>query len=181
MAALRYLFADPPLSLSPEGQRVVFWLVASLSASVFWSLQTMVYLDLRAETDAVDAGEVAVEDLPGRAHKPAPARRAAAPQTPSDVPAPSAWGQLLGWAWGVAVIAASWWVMVWLLGRTGDAAWLAWGLGDSFVPQVTGLHRVASRVAGFWGVFLGVALLMMLARRLRGEPRPLTASGGVRQ
>ena len=98
-----------------------------------------------------------------------------------------------------SLVVASCWLTVWLLGRAGgDIEWLAWGGGESFVPQVAGLHRLASLIAGFWGVCLVVLFLGVLVRRVgdtAGEgkaapeprsstpngPRPLTAPRGVRQ
>jgi hypothetical protein len=178
----------------------VFWLVAAVSLSIFWSLQTLVYLDLRALLDAVDAGELAVDAPPGRAYRPAPSSKQTPGSGPPPVaPAPDGPAVLLNWAAGVALVVASWWLMVWLLGRAGgDIEWLTWGSGDSFVPQVIGLHRLASLIAVFWGVCLAVLFLAVLVRRVgdtadEGKatpeprssapngPRPLTAPGGVRQ
>src|SRR5262249_17460003 len=45
----------------PVARLAVFFLAAGLSASIFWSLETLVYLHLRAAIDGVDGGEVAVE------------------------------------------------------------------------------------------------------------------------
>lgn len=200
LAALRYPLAETLAGLSPEGQQTVTWLVGAVSVSIYWSLQTLVYLDLRTLIDAVDAGEVAVDPPPGRAYQPAPSNRQTPGSGPLPVaPAPEGLAALLNWASALALVVASCWLMVWLLGRAGgDVEWLAWGVGESFVPKVTGLYRLASLIAGFWGVCLVLLFLTALARRLRGSagegvaapgprlsapngPRPLTAPGGVRQ
>jgi hypothetical protein len=166
--AVFYLFPQEPPAAA-------FYAVAALCLSIFWSLESLVYLHLRAAIDGVSAGDLAncpepVEEGKRRARL--LGRRESAPASgPPLVGLPRF---ALRLACGLAVAASSWYLTVYLFTRFSDGPtdWLDWGLtGVSRAPRggVTWAYQVASVVAGFWGVvWLAMAVLLVL-RRAQGR------------
>jgi hypothetical protein len=180
---------------------VVVLLGASLAVSIFWSLEALVYLHLRAAVDNEDSGTVALERqvAPSAESAAAKAAQARAPD-PAGVemsaverskeesaaapgrPQPAS-GGLLGFVRTrillfVALVGA-WCLTFWLFGRASDGPteWLGWALSRDFVPPAAGLYKVASLIAAFWGlVWFGAPIILSVRRGLRGtaphQPMP---------
>lgn len=154
------------------------WAAASLSASIYWSLQTLVYLHLRTSVDAVDANELA-----GESETEAPNATSKEEQPPPAGRTPS--GRAATWLTHVllfGLMAATWIVTVWLFARLGgeDAAWLGWGMGEHFRPPAEGFYAVASLVAGAWGAIWIVApILVALRQMLRSHPPDAAAKSSA--
>ena len=70
------------------------------------------------------------------------------PSTPTTI-AQQLWSTIQA----AALLAATWFVTVWLFGRIGgaNAGWLAWGMGEKFAPDAEGLYFIAALIGGFWG------------------------------
>jgi hypothetical protein len=175
LAAL-YAIAEEMTAWQPETLQGVCCLAAALSASIFWSLQTLVYLHLRLAVDDVDASEVAVEPLPRETLKTASPTGNAAEVTPSGDSASLPGGPaVLGTLMLLAAVVGSWCLTFWLFTRAsgGPVEWLGWGLTDTLPPPAEGLHRVASMIAGLWGVvWLALALVVAVHRHLWGGASP---------
>jgi hypothetical protein len=176
VAAL-YAFAEQLTTWPPEARLTVGWLAVALSASIFWSLQTLVYLHLRLAVDDVDASEVAVEPRPRETPKTASPMGNAAEVLPSGDSRPAAKGRgtVLWTLMLLAALVGSWCLTFWLFGRAsgGPAEWLGWGFSDTLPPPAEGLYRVASLIAGLWGVVWLVLPLVVAVRRILrgGAPR----------
>jgi hypothetical protein len=170
VAAL-YAFAGEMAAWQPETRQTVCWLAAALSASIFWSLQTLVYLHLRSAVDGVDASEVAAGPPPKEIPKTASSKGKAA-ENPTAGDSSSAGGRRIvrGTLALLAAAVGSWCLTFWLFSRAsrGPAEWLGWGLSDTLPPPAEGLYRVASVIAGFWGVVWLALPLVLAVRRLRG-------------
>jgi hypothetical protein len=181
LAAL-YPFAGQMAAWNPGARLAGLLLAAALVASIFWSLQPLVYLHLRAVIDDVDAGEVAVAPAARRTRTPSPGGKAAAAPVPDDR-RPAGGQSLVRRTIGqLAGVVGSWCLTFWLLTRAtgGGAGWLGWGLGETFVPAAEGLYRAASVVAGLWGVFwLALPFVSAVRRLLRG--RASRDEGAVRR
>jgi hypothetical protein len=158
-----YCLTELTTDWDPQTHHTLALLAAALSASIFWSLETLVYLHLRAAIDGVEAREVAAGPPQESPKAPSPEGKAA------EVPA-SGDGSPPGWGSRVrtliqclAAVTGSWFLTYWLLSRAsgGRAEWMAWGLGDTFFPPGEGAYRVASVIAGLWG--LGWAALGLRA------------------
>jgi hypothetical protein len=168
-----YLFADQMTAWQPGARQTVCLLAAALSASIFWSLQTLVYLHLRLVIDDVDASEVAVGPPPREPPKtPSPEGKAAEVPTSGDTG--SAGGQRLVRRTILLFAAAvgSWCLTFWLFTRAsrGQAEWLGWGLSTTLVPPAEGIYRVASVIAGLWGlVWLALPLVWAVRQLLSGR------------
>jgi hypothetical protein len=167
LAAL-YPFAEPMTAWPPEARQAVFLLAAALCASIFWSLETLVYLHLRWAVDDVDAGETAgvpPRESPGT---PSPEGQAAEPPASGDSRPAGGRSLLRGTILWLAGAVGSWCLTFWLLGRAsgGRAGWLGWGLGESLLPPAEGVYRVASVIAGLWGAFWLALPLVQAVRQL---------------
>jgi hypothetical protein len=165
-----YAFAEPMAAGQPETRQSACCLTAALSASIFWSLQTLVYLHLRLAVDDVDASEVAVEPRPRETPRTASRTgNAAAPPSGDGRPARGR-STFLGTLMLLAAVVGSWCLTFWLFTRAsgGPAEWLGWGLTDTLPPPADGLYRVASMIAALWGV---VWLALPLVVAVRGKQR----------
>jgi hypothetical protein len=175
VAAL-YAFAEQMAAWQAETRQGVCCLAAALSASIFWSLQTLVYLHLRLAVDGVDASEVAVEARPRETPRTASPAGNAAEVPPSGDSRPARGrSTVLGTLVLLAAVVGSWCLTFWLFTRAsgGPAEWLGWGLTDTFPPPAEGLHRVASMIAGLWGVvWLALPLVVAVRRLVRGGAPP---------
>lgn len=142
---------DPQFATPPAG----------LSASVFWSLQTLVYLHLRWGVDSTDANELAgATDAEPAAASP---------------PTPTAGRSLLTTLALMGLMAATWVVTARLFARLGgeNAGWLGWGVGDRFRPDADGLYFFASLLAAGWGfLWVTAPVAVALRRALRPDDRP---------
>jgi hypothetical protein len=169
--AMASALAEEIAAGQPEIARAAVLLAAALSASIFWSLETLVYLHLRCAIDGVDAGEVAVEPL--RASPAAPSPEGKTAEDPTIAERSPAHGRSLLRVTIELLIAvvASWCLTFWLFTRAsrGQTEWLGWGLTDTFVPPAEGVfYRVASVIAGLWGVaWLALPLASAARRSLR--------------
>jgi hypothetical protein len=174
--AAQCAFAEQMAAWQPEIRQAVCWLAAALSASIFWSLQTLVYLHLRLAVDDVDASEVAVEPRPRETPKTASPTSNAAEVTPLGDRSSAGWPSAVrGTLILLAAVVGSWCLTFWLFTRAsrGPTEWLGWGLTDTSPPPAEGLYRVASMIAGFWGVvWLALPLVLAIRRLLRGGVPP---------
>jgi MFS family permease len=164
VASLPLVVALVPLADMLAGWPILFWLAAGLSVSIFWSLETLVYLHLRKAVDGTDARELAVEPTE-TAPEPATenATRKLKPANPI---------RLSVFLYIMPLMVGTWFLMVWLFLRVGgeDAGWLNWGLGEQFAPQPEGLYWLASRIAAFWGVLWIITPVVVLVRSwIRGD------------
>jgi hypothetical protein len=134
----------------PWARQTLILTGAGFAASLFWSLQTLVYLHLRWAIDGVDAGAVADGPPP----------KAPSPEKAPVEPAPSGETLPVG-VWrrrlhrevlfrGAVIV--SWCLTYWLLANfsSGPAEWLGWVLCGQLVPPAEGAYRVASVIAGLW-------------------------------
>lgn len=164
-----YASAEQMAAWQAEIRQSVCCLAAALSASIFWSLQTLVYLHLRWVVDDVDAGEIAVERRPKETPKSASSTGNAAEVPPSGDSRPARGRSTVpGTLMMLATVVGTWWLTFCLFTRAsgGPAEWLGWGLSDTWPPPAKGLYRVASMIAGLWGVAWLALPLMVAARRL---------------
>lgn len=166
-------YAEQMTTWQPELRFTAFVLAAALSISIFWSLQTLVYLHLRSAVDGVDANEIAAGSLPPRESPkpPSPEGKAAETPTSTDNSPDGGRGLVRLTIMLLASAAGSWCLTFWLFSRAsrGQVKWLGWGLSDTFVPSTKGVYRVASVIAGLWGVaWLALPLAVALRRLFRG-------------
>jgi hypothetical protein len=165
-------YGEQMTAWQPEVRFTVFVLATALSVSIFWSLQTLVYLHLRAAVDGVDASEIAVGPRPREVTK-APSTEDKAAEVPTSVVSSSA-GRRGSVRLTIALLAAvvgSWCLTYWLFSRAsrGQVEWLGWGLSDTFVSPAQGVYWLASRIAGLWCVvWLALPLVIAVRRLLRG-------------
>jgi hypothetical protein len=170
-----YLFAGQMTVWQPDTRQTVFLLAAALSASIFWSLETLVYLHLRSVIDGVDASEVAVEPaLRERPRKPSPAGKEA--QVPDSGDRSPAGGRspVRTTIELFAAVVGSWYLTFWLFNRAsgGQAEWLGWGLSGNLIPPAEGVYRVASVIAGLWVVGWLALPFVWAVRKLLGGKAP---------
>ncbi len=153
-------FTEQTSAWPAETRQALFLLAAALSGSIFWSLQTLVYLHLRAAIDGVAASEVAVG--------PPPEGKAAEVPASGDSNPRRSRGLVRTTMLGLAGAIGSWCLMFWLLTRAsgGQVEWLGWGLGETLVPPGEGAYGVASVIAGLWGLALVVLPLLPVVRQL---------------
>ena len=153
LSATLYLLAGPIQNWPGAAGHVAVFVAAALSISIFWSLQTLAYLHLRTAIDDVDANEI--PSAKPVIQKPKPAE--GDPSTPTTI-AQQLWSTIQA----AALLAATWFVTVWLFGRIGgaNAGWLAWGMGEKFAARCrrTLFHRGVDR-------------------RILGSPFPYGAAG----
>jgi hypothetical protein len=163
--AVVYLLSNSLTAGPSQTRQVVFLVAAAFSGSIFWSVETLVYLHLRTALDGVDAGEVATGPRPRVAD--AGGRRSAGDRRRQ---LPPAWGAGKGIVQFVVFLVGSWYLISYLLMRVGGGptSWLDWGLTPWSVPpaQDLGFPYVVARIlAGFHGLAL-IFLLGMTVRRL---------------
>jgi hypothetical protein len=175
LAALPLAIAVPIVAQTMEGaqtetQQVVHGLAVALGLSIFWSVQPLLYLHLRTVIDAVDANELAM----GRPTPPAKTEAVGTNKKPTPDPVPDdPFRFVRRTMMMLAVALGSWLLTVWLFTRAGEATWLHWGLGDNFMPEVSGMYQAASLIAGFWGaIWLAMPILIALRRLRAGDDRP---------
>jgi hypothetical protein len=180
LALVLYPLAEPLAAWEPEKRQAVHWLAAGLSVSIFWSVETLVYLHLRAAVDGVEADAVAA-GRPTKAESPGkpppgdagPAGKPGAEGQAGPARKSGTWRQAV---LALALLVGTWWLTFWLFTRAsrGPTAWLGWGLGDTFVPPAEGLYKVASLIAGLWAALAVVVAVWLAIRRLvrGGAPRP---------
>jgi hypothetical protein len=164
--AVLFPLADTIAGLQAPGATLVLWSAVILSTSIFWSLQTLVYLHLRTVVDDVDAHEIVTRPETNEESEAKPkvnmaeaARKAVAsePARPGSVFKRNVLG-LIG-------VIATWCLTVWLFGKVGgdDAGWMNWGLGEEVVPAAKGLYSAAALLALLWGImWIGLPILMTL-------------------
>lgn len=168
--AVLFALAGPVENWLAASGHPAVWAAAGLSASIYWSLQTLVYLHLRTAVDGVDANELAG----------APEAEAAVPtpkenQSPPAARSPSG---PTGWLTHVLLLGLmvlTWGVTAWLFGRFGgeNAAWLGWGIGDHFRPPAEGVYWYASLLAAGWGaIWITAPILVAVRRALRPDAAP---------
>jgi hypothetical protein len=160
LSSLPLLAAVKLLAIGPT----VWWLAAGLSVSIFWSLQTMVYLDLRTAVDRVDADDIS----DGANGTPDPAPPAGDPKAATRAQG----NRLVAMLYALALIAATWLFTAWFFPRVGgeSAEWLGWGLGERFAPPAEGLYRVASWIGLVWGAVCLAAPFLVALRAGRSDP-----------
>ena len=167
LVAVLLAFDGPFAGWPPAAAQTIVFLAAGLSASVFWSLQTMEYLNLRTAIDETDAAQVAGGPEPGPdLSKPGGAKE---PDTP-----PVRTSQLAAMVFTLVVVIVTWYVTAWLFMRSGaeETKWLGWGLFEGFVPPAEGLYKIASMLAAVWGVVFLASPLLVAAKRLRDKVAP---------
>jgi hypothetical protein len=183
------LFATGLLADRPDLRLAVLFPVAALALSIFWSLETLVYLHLRASIDRTDAAELAPGPLPSDSHPRAegpPARGASPTAAPSAL---GLAGALHGLVFSLVLIAGSWCLTVALFGRfsSGPTDWLDGGLtGWTAAPEAgpSWPYRIASGLAGLWAVLSLVFPVVLsvrryLAARARQQAEPQPSAGFV--
>lgn len=178
VAIVLYLLAGPVENWAAAAGHPAVWVAAGLSASIYWSVQTLAYLDLRASVDATDPYEIASEPEPGAVPAPpAPAEG----QPPTAEPKPAKWAGPgpLGHVLIVGFMVVTWVVTAWLFARFGgeNTGWLGWGMGGQFMPAAQGYYLFAALLAGLWGVlWIAAPFIVMLRRAVRGETTPANES-----
>jgi hypothetical protein len=149
-------------------------LATGLSLSLFWSLETLVYLDLRAVIDHVDPGQIA-------RHPPAASTaKLSIRGAPTQSPAAQSGGWLAAarrLLYAYAVVIGSWYLTIYLLSRAsgGPTDWLDRGLTGWSLPSpdgISGPYKLASWIALFWTVILVGSPLVMALRRSCSTRRP---------
>jgi hypothetical protein len=168
-----YPLAGSIAGLPPPCAQIAFWSAVAISASIFWSLQTLVYLHMRNAVDATDANEIAIRndtDEPAKAQPKANVAEAAAsePAQPGSV--------LKRNVIGLLAVVPTWCLTVWLFTKLGgdETGWMKWVLGDEIVPAAKGLYSVAALLALLWGImWIGLPILMTL----RGFSRNIANEG----
>jgi hypothetical protein len=170
-----YLFAEQMAAWQPGARQTVCLLAAALSASIFWSLQTLVYLHLRSAIDDTDASQVAVGPPPKKTPKTQSPERKAAEVPASGDTGPAAGRSLVRRT--IALLAAavgSWCLTFWLFTRAsrGQTDWLGWGLSETLIPPAQGIYKMASVIAGLWGVAWLALPLVWAGRQLLSGTAP---------
>jgi hypothetical protein len=175
LVAVLYVLAGPVENWLPAAGHPAVWMAAALSASIYWSLQTLVYLHLRTAIDAVDANEIARDAASESAPAPAPhddgKQEVAGPAEPK-LAAPGSW---ISHVLIFVLMVASWALTAWLFARFGgeNAGWIGWGMGERFRPAADGLYWFASLLAGGWGlIWVAAPIVVALRRALRPDAAP---------
>jgi hypothetical protein len=161
--AVLFVLAGPVENWPATSGHPAVWAAAGLSASIYWSLQTLVYLHLRTAVDAVDANE-----LTGESEAEGPDATSKEEQSPPAGPKPSGRATWLTHILLFGLMVATWAVTALLFARLGgeNAVWLGWGMGDHFRPPAEGLYALASLVAGAWGAIWIAAPILVAARQM---------------
>lgn len=181
LAAVLYAVSGPFAALAPATQMVILWLAAGLSASMFWSLQVLVYLHMRTAVDGTDAWEFTPEPDPtvtaetqpeGTENKAPIARKRESPSQSS--------GRLNMMIKSYAMVIGTWFLTAWLFRWAGgdEARWMGWGFDEDLIPPAEGLYKTASVFAAIWGVVL-VILPFYRAVRPSREKAPETPTAAA--
>jgi len=186
LAAVLYAVSGPFAGLAPATRMVILWLAAGLSASMFWSLQVLVYLHMRRAVDGTDAwnylegpGPVAAEtqtEVPPESAENKP-RITGKPE-----PAPASGGRLNMMIKSYAMVIGAWFLTAFLFRWAGgdEARWMGWGFDEDLIPPAEGLYKVASVIAAIWGIILVIVPFYMAVRPAREKapetPAPAAAS-----
>ena len=168
---------DGPLAGAPALTRqILVFAGAGLSASVFWSLQTLVYLQLRAVMDGTDAREVAGAEAQTASADEPPAASVAEKSEPTGESDPGATptSRLGMMVPSLLFFVGTWFFTAWLFMRSGgeESQWIGWGLFEGFVPPASGLYKVASVLAAIWGALWILSPIVVATRR----PKPVEQS-----
>jgi hypothetical protein len=168
------LLAEQMRDWQPWARQTVVLFGAGLAASLFWSLQTLVYLHLRWAIDGVDAGAVADGPPPNVSSKPpSPGSASAEPAPEGETRPAGAWSRLRGEILPRGAVIASWCLTYWLLASfSSGPEWLGWGLSGNLIPPVEGAYRVASVIAGVWLLVLLVMPGVLARFHRRGAAVP---------
>jgi hypothetical protein len=165
-----------PLRDGLTGPASLLFLCAGLSLSLFWAVQSSIYLHLRRLVDGVDEKEIALIATP--LTEPAATRqrpREEAETAPPPAPAPSSSSPLAfleHWLKVMLVAYLAWRTSLALFTWTGgkNTGWAAWGVGPSFFPPE--IHPIASYLVALWLLlYFGMAFLMpirQVTRRKQG-------------
>ncbi|HJZ94330.1 MAG TPA: hypothetical protein VKE40_25930, partial [Gemmataceae bacterium] len=175
LVVVLFVLAGPVENWVSAAGHPAVWVAAALSASIFWSLQTLAYLQLRTAADGVDAYEIARDSESAAAPVPTPSNEGQQEGTASAEPKPAAPGSWLIHVVILGLMVATWALTAWLFARFGgeNSGWLGWGLGERFRPTADGLYYLASLIAGGWGViWLAAPVVVALRRAFRADPAP---------
>jgi hypothetical protein len=173
-AAVLFFLAGPVENWPAAAGHPAVWVAVGLSASVFWSLETLAYLQLRASVDATDPNEIARDSKPEVIPVAAPPPE---DRLPAAAPRQAQWPGLgpVGPVLMLGLMVVTWFLTAWLFGRFGgqNAGWLGWGMGGQLMPAAQGYYLFAALLAGLWSVLWLIApFVVMLRRAIRGEPAP---------
>jgi hypothetical protein len=175
LAALT-LLAEQMRDWHPRVRQTVVLFGAGLAASVFWSLQTLVYLHLRRVIDGTDAGALADERPPDATPKPpAPGGASAEPPPPVETRPAGAWSRLRAEFLLRVIAIASYCLTYWLFAAfsSGPVEWLGWVLSGQLILPADDAYRVAAVIAGLWFLVWLVFPSVLLVR----SRRPVTGVG----
>jgi hypothetical protein len=177
LAAALYAVSGPFAGLAVATQMAILWLAAGLAASMFWSLQVLVYLHMRAAVDGTDAWEVTPGPEPAAAEAPAESAVEKPPVSKKPEPPPASGGRLSMMIKSYAAVIGTWFLTAWLFRWSGgdEGRWLGWGFDEDLIPPAEGLYAVARFIAALWGLFLLFAPIYMAVRPSR-EAAPATAA-----
>jgi hypothetical protein len=166
-----FLFTEGILGNGQDPPALILFLAAALSLSLFWSLETLVYLHLRLAVDRVDASELAAGPSPSDGTAPQanrPTARSSPP--PAEQPPFGLTDALRLWLFGLAAMAGTWCVTIFLFAwvSSGPTDWLDGGLTGWTTPPAGGtslLYRAASVLAALWAVCSVLFTVWMPLRR----------------
>jgi hypothetical protein len=178
-AAVLGLLAGPVENWPSAAGHPAVWVAGGLSASLFWSLQTLAYLNLRTAVDGTDADEVAG---PAEPTPTAPAPESGQQPTPPVKQEPPARLGLLTQVVIFGMMLVTWGLTAWMFARFGgeDAGWLGWGVGEHFRPPAEGAYWYASLLAGAWGaIWVAAPILVAVRQALRSDSQDPTAKPSV--
>jgi hypothetical protein len=160
----------------------VLFAAAALSLSVFWSLETLVYLHLRAVVDEVDAAELAAGPVPAGDAKSTPSVLPQQSTAPASAKTVGMIGHVRGLLIGLVALTGAWALTIHLFTRVsrGPTDWLDWGLTGWTVAPVDGasvLYLAASLIAALWAVTSVILVLAMTVRRVRAARKAGALAG----
>lgn len=163
-----YPFADAIAGLQAPVAPFIIWIAAALSASIFWSLVTLVYLNLRAAVDGTEPRSIALDgdekpETPSATNPATKKDKTTAPPKPTNP---------FGFLGLLLVMIATWYLTTWLFRQVGgeQTEWLNWGYAEGFVPKAEGMYAIASFIAVLWGVmWVSAPILVQCRRWLRGD------------
>jgi hypothetical protein len=166
--AVLYALDGPFAGWPATTRQAVLFVAAGLSASVFWSLQPLVYLHLRAAVDDTDSRQIAGSEGPAASIEEEPI--ASVPeksQLPGESEAAPRFGPLGLLVALLLLVTTAWFFTAWLFMRSGgeDAQWIGWGWFDGFVPPAPGIKGMAALLALVWGALW---LLLPFVGAVRG-------------
>jgi hypothetical protein len=177
LSAAIYAVSGPFAGLAAATQMAILWLAAGLAASMFWSLQVLVYLHMRAAVDGTDAWEVTPGPEPATAEAPAESVVEKPPVSKKPEPPPASGGRLSMMIKSYSAVIGTWFLTAWLFRWAGgdEGRWMGWGFDEDLIPPAEGLYAVARFIAALWGLFLLFAPIYMAVRPSR-EAAPETAA-----